>query len=424
MSGEIHRRSLRASGFLARQTTQSKHATHITKTGDFNVTIDDQIWIGQNGEKYGPYSEATVRQWLAEGKFAPDALAWREGIADWVPLTGMFSASANRQQPPPAPPGFRSAENAYASQPYSTQSYGQISSLDAERAELPLPPSLHWGLLLLLDVLTLGIFGIVWIFIQANWVRKIDAQSNAILLLALAIACFVLGEPIYLASLFKANGGFTGWASLGALLLFARWVLYLVAYFSMAGSMERRLKSQELPLRIGRITLFFFTMYYLQAQLTWLARWKTNRQISPAASKGTIWATFYLLLPGVAGIFAAITIPAYQDYITRTQVAESIPLANGAKTAMMEYYHKHQALPSDNASAGLPTSTSIAGKYVSSVNVAGGAVTVSFDTPDTNSHLRYQSLVFFPVIKNGVIRWDCSRYSTVPTKVLPEECRA
>jgi hypothetical protein len=51
---------------------------HDLTTGEFIVTTDDRIWIGQNDQKYGPYSEADVRQWIAEGKLATDALAWRE----------------------------------------------------------------------------------------------------------------------------------------------------------------------------------------------------------------------------------------------------------------------------------------------------------------------------------------------------------
>lgn len=38
----------------------------------------------------------------------------------------------------------------------------------ADHAYLPPPPSLHWGWVFLLSILTLGIFAIVWPFIQAN----------------------------------------------------------------------------------------------------------------------------------------------------------------------------------------------------------------------------------------------------------------
>ena len=44
---------------------------------------------------------------------------------------------------------------------------------------VPPPPKLHWGLVLLFSVITVGIFFIVWMFIQSSWIKKIDATSNA-----------------------------------------------------------------------------------------------------------------------------------------------------------------------------------------------------------------------------------------------------
>jgi hypothetical protein len=275
------------------------------------VTIDDQIWIGQNGEKYGPYPEATVRQWLAEGKFAADALAWREGMAAWVPLSSLFSTTAGREQPRQPPPGFLSIDDTLAVEPFSAQRYAPVDPVDAERAELPMPPSLHWGLLLLFTVISFGIFGIIWPFFQAGWVRKIDDRSKATLLLALAFIACAVGEVLYFSgirSLATGGGGLTG---LGGLLMLCYWILYLVAYFSMAASMRRALIPIGLPVEIGGITLFFFNMYYLQGQLSWVARWKHTGQTEPKASKGVFWILLVLPVFMIA-ILAAIAVPAYQ----------------------------------------------------------------------------------------------------------------
>jgi hypothetical protein len=56
--------------------------------------IDSKIWIGQNGQKYGPYSGASVRQWFAEGKLAASTMAWRSGMSEWVTLATMIHAMA------------------------------------------------------------------------------------------------------------------------------------------------------------------------------------------------------------------------------------------------------------------------------------------------------------------------------------------
>ncbi len=389
------------------------------------MTTDDTLWIGQNGEKYGPYTEADVRQWLAEGKLSADALAWRNGMPAWVPLTTLFPSAALPPQPPPPPtppPVF--AARGYATHSGGPAGFGPVDSAEDARAALPAPPSLHWGLVLLFTIFTLGIFGIVWPFIQAGWVRKIDERSKATLLLGIGMACFILGYVFYIAgavSMRSGSGG--GLVGLGGMLLLAYWVLYLVAYFSMAGSMRDKLASRELPLAIGGVTLFFFTMYYLQGQLSWLARWKRTGQTSPRASKGVFWAIF-CIVPFVIAILAAISIPAYQDYVIRTQVSEGLVLGDAAKTAMAEYYANNGSMPSDNSAAGLAQSTAISGKYVSSVDISAGRITVSYDTPAANPAIRDKMLVLTPSKDgNGVIHWECSTGTTLPNKDLPVSCR-
>jgi Tfp pilus assembly major pilin PilA len=394
------------------------------------VTNDDQIWIGQNGEKYGPYSEADVRRWLREGKFAPDALAWREGMANWVPLASLFPAAAtDAPLPPPlaatpAPPPFADARAAVMPESFSARRDESLAASRSDRAALPTPPSLHWGLIWLLAVLTLGIFAVIWPFIQANWVRKIDRQSNATLMIGLAMGCRLVGYALYFAGLASMASGGGGMVGFGGLLLLAAWVLCLVAYFSMAGSLRDKLTTRELPLEIGGVTLFFFTMYYLQAQLSWIARWKRTGQTSPSASKGVFWAIF-CIVPFVIAILAAIAIPAYQDYLIRVQVSEGLVLSDGAKTAVSEYYANRQSMPPDNPSAGLAQSTSITGKYVSSVDVSGGKITVAFDAVSANVNIRQDVLVLSPTQDgSGHLQWHCGgTETTVPQKYLPISCR-
>lgn len=404
--------------------------TRVTNRG-FGVSNNDQIWIGQNGEKHGPYSEANVRQWLSEGKLAADALGWRQGMAEWVPLVNLFpdAATVNGAMPPPLataqvpPPRADAGATTWSGSP-SARGGQSLDAAAADRTALPTPPSLHWALVWLFTVFSLGIFGLVWPFIQANWVRKIDRQSHATLLLGLAMACFVIGYPLYIVGIASILHGGTGMIGLAGLLLLAYWVLYLVAYFSMAGSMRDKLASRALPLEIGGVTLFFFTMYYLQGQLTWLERWKRTGQTTPRASKGVFWAIF-CLVPFVIAILAAISIPAYQDYLIRTQVSEGMVLADGAKTAVAEYYANRHSLPADNAAAGLAQGTSIAGKYVSGVEVSDGTIVVSFATYRANGNIRNDVLVLNPSPdSSGQLRWRCGgTETTVPQRYLPGSCR-
>jgi uncharacterized RDD family membrane protein YckC len=67
-----------------------------------------EVWIGRDGERHGPYTEADVRQWLASGEVSPADLGWYEGLADWQPLSVLFpSAQAATDETatiPPMPP--------------------------------------------------------------------------------------------------------------------------------------------------------------------------------------------------------------------------------------------------------------------------------------------------------------------------------
>ena len=394
------------------------------------MTDDDKIWIGQNGQQYGPYGEADIRQWLKEGKLASDAMAWRNGMADWVPLASMFPAAATGGPPPPppgaaTPPPFADARAGALPEVFSARRPDAFGASEPDRATLPTPPSLHWGLVWLFAVLTFGIFAVIWPFIQAGWVRKIDRQSNATLLIGLAIACAFIGYIFYFAGFASVEkGGSAGMVSLGGLLLLAYWVLFLTAYFSMAGSMRRNLAAYGLPVEIGGVTLFFFNMYYLQGQLSWVARWKNTGRSVPRASKGVFWALF-CLVPFVIAILAAIAIPAYQDYIIRAQVSQGLALADGAKLAVSEAYASSGHLPSDNPSAGLAEGTDISGKYVSGVDVSDGKITVAFDTVSANLQIRNDVLVLTPLPGgNGHVGWQCGGpETTVPEKYLPLACR-
>ncbi|TAL74130.1 MAG: RDD family protein [Rhodanobacter sp.] len=59
-----------------------------------------EIWIGRNGERHGPYKEEDIRQWLRSGKVSRDDLGWREGLADWQPLSVLFPDEVPSEPPP------------------------------------------------------------------------------------------------------------------------------------------------------------------------------------------------------------------------------------------------------------------------------------------------------------------------------------
>lgn len=401
--------------------------------------MEDGIWIGQEGKKYGPYSADDVRHWVAEGRFGADTVAWREGLPDWVPLATLLARSAPTAPPPvaappmgpPTPPpprasaGAPSPDDGWAAAT-DTRPPDQPQA-QASRSSLPPPPSLHWGLVLLFTILTLGIFGIVWPFIQANWVRKIDRHSNAMLFLGLALGCYVLGYAMMVGSTPAADGsgGHPGMAGVGILLELVYLVLFVSSFFSMAGSIRQRMESYRVPIDIGGITLFFFNSLYLQAQLSWLARWRRTGQTEPGASKGILWSLF-LLAPFVAGVVAAISIPAYEEYVLRSQVATALSQAEPLKARIVEAIGRNGGWPQSNAQAGLKDADAYAGGNLAGFAVQAateGTVLVAVFNEHAPVALRNKRLALIAHGQDGAIVWTCQS-PDINNRYLPVQCRS
>ena len=74
-----------------------------------------------------------------------------------------------------------------------------------------------------------------------------------------------------------------------------------------------------------------------------------------------------MIVVAIIGILAAVAIPAYQDYIARSQVSEAVSLTAGGKTPLAEYYNDKGIWPAA-ASDVIGNQT---GKYVSFITLGG-----------------------------------------------------
>jgi len=131
-----------------------------------------------------------------------------------------------------------------------------------------------------------------------------------------------------------------------------------------------------------------------------------------------------MIVVAIIAILAAIAIPAYQDYVIRSQVSEGSVLSDGAKTAISEFYNNKGVFPSTNASAGLATATSITGKYVDNVDAKNGKIVATFGK-EANKKVSGSVLVFSAITSAGSITWNCkpSAGTNVDPKYLPTACR-
>ncbi len=173
-----------------------------------------------------------------------------------------------------------------------------------------------------------------------------------------------------------------------------------------------------------------------------------------------------MIVVAIIGILAAVALPAYQDYTTRSRVSEGLALASEAKVVVMDNAANASPAANGGLAAGYPASTAFDG-VLTPCNAAGdctqtigaadgtagspnvntltiasatGVITIAYTTrlqPDTTNQL-----VLVPTANGnaldagtrpaGAIVWTCfaggktgaPAGATLPGNVAPAECRA
>ena len=139
----------------------------------------------------------------------------------------------------------------------------------------------------------------------------------------------------------------------------------------------------------------------------------------------------------VAGILAAVAVPAYDDYVVRSQVVQVVGDAAAIKTSIAEIYASKGKLPSsEDENADLADFGDMA-KYLASYYVDSGAIVMVFGD-EANAALHGKTLVLRPYKQGGQLIWQCGdstvaddaeplsaneETNTVETKHLPAECK-
>jgi type IV pilus assembly protein PilA len=143
-----------------------------------------------------------------------------------------------------------------------------------------------------------------------------------------------------------------------------------------------------------------------------------------------------MIVVAIIGILAAIAIPAYQDYIIRSQVSEGANLIDGTKSSIADFYNNYGRMPSNQVSAGLAGAASLSGKYVASVTYTSpGSITALFSSGSpqaANSAINGQFLTYSitPTAGGGTMNYNCKSTAKGPAQVtnivpkyLPAICR-
>jgi type IV pilus assembly protein PilA len=130
-----------------------------------------------------------------------------------------------------------------------------------------------------------------------------------------------------------------------------------------------------------------------------------------------------MIVVAIIGILAAVAIPAYQDYIARSQVSEAVSLNAGGKTPLAEYFNDKGNWPV----AASDVMGNRAGKYVSVITLGGatnatGTISVEarMKNAGINSAITGGTLI---LTSNDAKQWSCTSGDLGP-KYRPASCRS
>jgi type IV pilus assembly protein PilA len=124
-----------------------------------------------------------------------------------------------------------------------------------------------------------------------------------------------------------------------------------------------------------------------------------------------------MIVIAIIGILAAIAIPAYQDYVIRSQVSEGLAMASATKASVAEYFADRGFWPADNNSLGI--SSTPTGKYVSTIEISDGTIVVTYGF-DANAAIDQETIALQPLASPNLdVIWKCGSRAVSSAGAVP-----
>ena len=211
--------------------------------------------ISRDGQEYGPYSLGDLQRYVASGEILLTDMTRSEGMTEFMPVSQVIGTI-----PMPAP-----------------ATYAPTATIVQE---FPDPPNLHWGLVLLFEVLTCGMFNAAWGIVLGLWMKKVSPQSKALYYyIAWAVTLVAIFFSSFMAALTHSAN------SLTVLLQFTSFVISMFARFSLRSSLEEHYNSVEpMGLTLSGVMTFFFDCIYFQYHINDIMQRKNFDRMSRYSS--------------------------------------------------------------------------------------------------------------------------------------------
>jgi hypothetical protein len=200
--------------------------------------------IYRDGQEFGPYTLADLQHYLSTGDVLPTDMARSEGMPGMLPVSEIVGTI-------PVPV--------------------MTTTTIVPAVEYPDPPNLHWGLVLLFGVLTLGFFNAAWGIVLSHWMRKVNPESKSVIYYwTYGIILVLIFFTSFTSAALHANlSAIAGLLQLGSI------VMSLVARYSLRGCLEDHFNFAEpMGLQLSGVMTFFFGDIYFQYHLNDINRRK------------------------------------------------------------------------------------------------------------------------------------------------------
>lgn len=382
-------------------------------------------YVDRTHERQGPVPADALALAFRQGKVGPDSLVWRDGLAQWAPLgEHLAELGLDAPQPPLPPPGDdRAAAGAPAPVgpaigPDEVVDAGFLRRFAAFLIDTLVVSGVFYAIYLVAVVVLALLVAGGGDLDEPTLVAGVLALS--LLYVPLSLGYFALMEASpWQATLGKRALGIKVVDAQGRRLGFGhaagRWLAsalsYLTLYlgFAMAGFTVRRQALHDLVAGTFVVDQWAYTDQPGRQQ----------REL-PGCLVAVVAGVFLLFVLFVAGILAAISIPAYQDYLGRSNLAGPMEQARRLALLADDFRRNTDRCPRDPAELDHPESALPEVAAFRLFEDAEGRCVVALDLGEAEGlggaaggslHLRL----------DGQGGWTCQP-SGIPDRLLPAGC--
>lgn len=134
-----------------------------------------------------------------------------------------------------------------------------------------------------------------------------------------------------------------------------------------------------------------------------------------------------MIVVAIIGILAAVAIPAYQDYVARSQVTEAVNLTAGLKSPSAEYFQNKATLPTLTELGATQSGKYVQGMAIAANGTNGWIISAQMKASGVNSNIAGEW--FAIATADGGSTWDCGAIgdaaatTTIAANYLPTSCK-